>query len=47
MRSIDQLITELEKETTSKGKELLTELLDLIILELETNSEYLKEGKNK
>ena len=42
MNNINYLIIELNKEVTPKGRILLTELLNLLSLELENVSNYLK-----
>jgi len=42
MNNINNLLIELNKEVTPKGRILLTELLNLLSLELENVSNYLK-----
>jgi hypothetical protein len=42
MNNINYLLIELNKEVTPKGRTLLIELVDLILLELENASECLK-----
>jgi hypothetical protein len=42
MNNINYLIMELNKEVTPKGRVLLTELLNLLSLELENITNYLK-----
>jgi hypothetical protein len=47
MNNINYLIMELNKEVTPKGRTLLIELVDLILLELENASECLKSKENE
>ena len=47
MSNINYLIMELNKEVTPKGRTLLIELVDLILLELENASECLKSKENE
>ena len=47
MNNINHLIKELNKEVSPKGKILLAELLDLIVLELKDVRKYIEEAKEE